>query len=184
MIQSIKILMVSLFISIASLIVPFTASANHEHVNYSYHVGDDFAGVVHGPDIAMAKNGDTVEIIGSGTLSEDPDSVTGGGTFTHKNKNGTVIGSGTWNAMRLINFRSFGSGVIQGTPPELEGGRAKIRVHLSPSGGGSGFDAVLKLYCKLGDFPSSTEEGIRLYVSHGPKFTEQVSGENVFVRLP
>ena len=36
-----------------------------------------------------------IEITGSGTLTTHPKSVTGGGAFTHKASDGTVIGSGT-----------------------------------------------------------------------------------------
>jgi len=69
-------------------------------------------------------------------------------------------------------------------PPNFEGGRAKLKVHLAPSGGGEGFFATLRIICAVGDFPESAhdQEGVELSVKHGPKFKEQVSGFTLFIR--
>ncbi len=148
-------------------------------VNYEYHIGDHFLGVVHGPAIAMSSNGDTIEVEGSGNLNVHPKSVTGGGTFTHKDKDGNVLASGTWTATELLSFKSYGSGVPQGTPPEFEGGLALIRVHLSP-----GFDAIMQVDCLLGNPPAGAKEGIRLVVQGALNFNKEVSGDTLYVRLP
>ena len=59
-----------------------------------------------------------------------------------------------------------------------------IRVRLSPFiGAESGEDAVLLIDCLLGSPPAGEEEGVQLRVSGGPEFTEQVSGENLFIKL-
>ncbi|MGH7700418.1 MAG: hypothetical protein ACREMJ_07885, partial [Gemmatimonadales bacterium] len=109
---------------------------------WNYHAGDAFlAGLgVPTPNIATASNGDRVELSGTGTLATHPKSVTGAGTFTHKNAAGDVVGSGTWTATELLSFRSYGPSPVPGFPPDFEAGVAEIKVHLSPAAGGTGFD--------------------------------------------
>ncbi len=92
------------------------------------------------------------------------------------------MGSGTWTALQLLSFNSFGSGAAQGVPPQNEGGQALIRIHLSPSAGGPGFDAILRVTCLLGSPPVGAQEGIRLAVQGGPNFNKEVSGETDFIR--
>lgn len=132
------------------------------------------------PAISMGNTGDKIEITGQGTLSINPKSVTGGGSFVHKDASGNVIGSGSWSADDLIGFRSWGT--QPDLPANFEGGRAKIRVHLTPSTGGEGFDGTLRIICAVGDFPSSAEEGVELTLRHAPNFTDIVSGLTLFIR--
>lgn len=151
-------------------------------VRYGYQIGTGtVAGLpdvhVEGPAVAKAANGDTIEITGTGTLSVHPKSVTGGGAFTHKKADGTVVASGTWAATKLLSFKSYGSGSLQGIPPQNEGGLALLRVHLSP-----GFDAVLQVDCLLGKPPAGAREGVRLAVRGALNFNKEVSGETLFVR--
>src|SRR5712692_3033120 len=54
------------------------------------------------PDVAMADNGDTIDIAGAGALSIHTNSIGGGGTFTHHFSGGSV--SGTWAANKLLGF--------------------------------------------------------------------------------
>lgn len=132
------------------------------------------------PVVMRGENGETIEITGQGTLTVNPDSVTGGGNFVHKDNAGNVLGIGTWTATELVSFRSWGT---QGDlPPNFEGGRAKIRVHLTPDGGGAGFDGSLRIICTIGDFPSSSHEGVELTLWRAPNFTEKVSGLTLFIR--
>ena len=136
---------------------------------------------IEGPDKAVAANGDTIIITGSGTLIPVPKAVTGGGTFIHKNSSGVVLASGTWTATQLITFVSYGT-----LPPpddNLEGGKANIRIHLSPSGGG-GLNAILQIHCLLGAPPPGASEGIRLTVQDVINFNREVHGETVFIKLP
>ncbi|MBI2449799.1 hypothetical protein HYV49_05905 [Candidatus Pacearchaeota archaeon] len=134
------------------------------------------------PVIAMADNGDTVELTGTGTLSTHPKSVSGEGTFVHKNADGTILATGTWTATKLLSFHSYGSGATQGLPEELEGGRASILVHLNPDTGGPGFDAILEIDCTLGNkIPNGAIEGIRLNVKDALNFNKMVSGFTVFI---
>ena len=136
---------------------------------------------IEGPDKTVAANGDTIILTGSGTLTPMPKAVTGGGTFVHKNSSGSTLGSGTWTATQLITFVSYGT-----LPPpddNLEGGKANVRVHLSPSGGGE-LDAILQIHCLLGAPPPGASEGIRLNVQDVINFNREVHGETVFIKLP
>jgi hypothetical protein len=133
------------------------------------------------PAVAMAANGDTIELTGEGTLSIHPKSVTGGGDFTHKDPDGAILGSGTWEATQLLTFNSYGADPALGLPPELDGGYAQLRVHLSPAAGGPGFDAVLKVDCDLGLSPPGHAEGVRLAVQGALNFNKKVSGFTVFI---
>jgi hypothetical protein len=133
------------------------------------------------PDTAMASNGDTITVTGTGTLSIHPKSVTGGGKFTHKNAAGTVLASGTWAATQLLSFNSYGTS--PGFPPGFEGGLALIRVRLMPKGTTSTFDAVLQVNCLIGKVPAGAKEGIRLAVQDGLNFNKEVpGGETLFIR--
>ena len=129
-------------------------------------------------DTAMASNGDTITLTGFGTLSIHPKSVTGGGTFTHMDAAGNVLGSGTWTATQLLSFNGYGCGG-DGLPDDFCGGRANISVHLS-----SGFDAVLQIDCVIGSPPAGAIEGVRLAVQSGPNFNREVSGDNLFILQP
>ena len=181
-----------LFTLAAVLALVLTASgaknvtADSGSTTYMYLLGTDFlCGLAPDacPDIAMAPNGDTIEISGSGTFSIHPKTVSGGGTFTHKDADGNVQGSGTWTATELLSFHSYGSGAAQGLPPDFTGGKILMRVHLSPATGGPGFDATLRVTCVLGDqIPASAEEGVRLNLLGSINFNEEVSGLTLFIR--
>ena len=126
------------------------------------------------PDVARADNGDTVDIAGSGTLSIHDKTVTGGGTFVHRAPDGTVRAAGTWTATDLLSFNSYGT--QPDLPPNLFGGLARIRVHLT-----AGFDAILEIDCEIGNAPGGHSEGVRLVVDNGLNFDQKVSGFTVFV---
>lgn len=129
------------------------------------------------PDVAKANNGDTVSIAGSGTFTIHPDSVTGSGTFIHKDSAGNVKVSGTWTATQLVSFVSYGPSSFAGLPPGSEGGKAVIRVHASV-----GVDAILTVICLLGSPPSGVDEGIKLNVQDIINFNTQTGGVTLFIR--
>ncbi len=157
------------------------ASAQSATVTYDYFAGSGTpCSISECPDVASAPNGDTITIAGSGTLSIHPDSVTGGGTFTHKDASGNVLGAGTWTAQQLLSFVSYGT--ESDLPPTFEGGKALVRIHLSPNTGGSGFDAVLRITCLVGSPPAGAHEGIRLNIQDVINFNKEVSGDTLFVR--
>ena len=151
---------------------------------YGYHAGDAFSPALSAPDVAVASNGETITLTGTGTLSVFPKAVTGGGTFTHKNAAGDVLAKGTWTATELLTFQSYGASPVR--PPALRAGMALLRVHLSPSAGGAGLDATLRITCHLPgtDVPGGFEEGIRLAVDDAVNFNREVSGNTVFVLVP
>jgi len=174
--------LIAVLLLVFSGVSPLSASADSRAAQRGYLIG--VPPFTAGPDIARAANGDTIELTGSGTFTPGKRRATGFGIFVHKNAAGITLAEGSWTATRLLRFRSFGSGSQQGEPKEFEGGLALIRVRLSPFiGAESGEDAVLLIDCLLGSPPAGEEEGVQLRVSGGPEFTEQVSGENLFIKL-
>ena len=154
-----------------------SSSSNATTASYSYILGEE---PVEGPDVTAASNGDEIILTGSGTFSTNPKSVSGGGTFVHQDAAGNVLATGTWSATQLSSFVSYGGD--PSLPPELEGGKAIIQVHLSPDSGGTGFDGMLQIHCLIGKFPKGANEGIRLSVqSLGSNFNKEVEGETLFI---
>lgn len=185
-----KKMILSLLLTAALVVSLHSSSVSAKHnvaENYTYLVG---SGAICGlapdacPDITMGKDGETITLTGEGSFNTQTGEATGGGTFIHKDSDGNILGEGDWHAMQLKSFRSWGSGVPQGTPPEFEGGRAKLLIHLAPNSGGEGFLATLKIICALGNFPEGAhdQEGFELSIKHGPNFKDQVSGFTVFIR--
>ena len=152
---------------------------------YAWHAGDAFLAALNpafSPDVAEASNGDRIVIRGTGTLGIHPKSVTGGGTFTHLSPTGAVLAAGTFRAVELLSFVSYGPS--SATPPSFNSGKALLRVLLFPGGAGSGIDAIFRIECTLpgGDVPNGLEEGINLNVAGVANFNEQVSGNTVFIK--
>jgi len=127
----------------------------------------------------MADSGDTVALTGKGTLSVFPTSVTGSGTFVHMAPDGAVRAMGTWTAIQLMSFKSFGNS--PGLPASFVGGQALILIQLSV-GGTPVHTAVLTIICQVGTPPAGLHEGIKLAVQDTPfNFNKQVSGFTVFI---
>ncbi len=132
------------------------------------------------PAISMADNGDTIAIDGTGTFNPTTRAAGGGGSFTHKNAAGAVVGSGTWTALRVLGFHSYGTDTIAGML--LEGGQVLLRVRLVAGGGAIVLDAVLQIDCEIGKVPPGATEGIRLTVQAiDLNFNKEVQGLTVFV---
>jgi hypothetical protein len=150
--------------------------------NYAYLVGEE---PIEGPDKTVASNGDTITIHGEGTLSIHSKSVTGHGEFKHTNAAGTLLASGTWSALELNSFKSFGNSADPTLPPNFEAGLAVIRIHLSPDGGGAGVDALLQITCVLpgAKAPLGFEEGVKVVIQDVINFNKQVFGQTLFIRL-
>lgn len=138
------------------------------------------------PNTAAAPNGDTVAITGEGEFSVFPNSVEAAGTFVHSNSGGTVLATGTWEATALLNYQSYGCGVVFGTPlpPDLCGGRVTMAVLLTPQGTSLELPAMLSVFCVIGNHvPVSAEEGVRLNVPGIINFNDVTGGDNVYVRI-
>ncbi len=69
-----------------------------------------------GPNFGTAPNGDMATITGHADLSGNPRSANGSGSFTHTS-NGNVVGSDTWTATELLDYLSYGCGILLGDPP-------------------------------------------------------------------
>jgi hypothetical protein len=118
-------------------------------------------------------------------LSEKRKNVSGGGTYVHTDSNGTQIGSGTWDAEKLEDFKSYGPAPDSlGLPIGAWGGRAKMKILMHPTTpADSDFGkAKLEFDCLLGHFPGHKVEGFSLNVKHGHHFKERVSGSTRFIR--
>lgn len=179
-------LIMATMLGIASfLFLPSSALAHHRpNVSYQYLVGTGLLCELPFPNpcpaISEGLRGDRIELSGQGTFTTNPKTVTGGGTFVHKSETGAVIGQGEWHAMELLSFKSWGTS--PDLPANFEGGVAKLRIHLAPASGGSGFFATLKIFCTIGDFPSTAHEGIKMVVRRAPNFSQIISGLTVFIR--
>jgi hypothetical protein len=65
--------------------------------------------------------------------------------------------------------------------PVVAGGLAVIRIRLLPDAGGP-TDAVLRVNCAKGKVPEERQgEGVRLAITGGPEFDEQLGGRTVFL---
>ena len=165
------------------LILISVVSASNPIASYDYLIGsgpiEEF-----GPVISIAPNGDTIELKGQGSFSTKPKTITGNGTFIHRDFEGNILGTGKWVATKLISFKPYGNGIPQGLPEEFEGGRALVKVILDPDNIGPSFDGTLTITCILGDkIPLKAKEGIRLAVREIPvNFREESSGATLFIR--
>jgi hypothetical protein len=151
---------------------------NNEAAAYEWHLEV--------PNVAMAPNGDTVGITGTGTFSTHPKSATGGGSFTHTLAGGGTV-TGTYTVAGLVDFQPYGCGVVFGTPipADLCGGRLVMRVALVPDANPTlSLKGLLTIYCLIGAPPPSAEEGIRLVVPGVVNFNDVVTGENVYIKTP
>ncbi len=143
----------------------------------TYHLGDAFLADIDpsfSPDVASAENGDTLALTGTGSFNVSSKSVSGGGTFTHKNASGTVLASGTWTATRLSSFHGYGCGG-NGFPDNFCGGRAEMLIHLS-----LGPDATLHIDCLIGSPPKGAFEGVTVAVHGVRNFNKPTSGATLF----
>ena len=163
-----------------------SAQAATEKASFAYHIGDGFGGVLNNTgNTAVAENGDTVTIKGSGTFDVVVKSATGGGTFVHKRPDGSVFATGTWSATGLLAFQSYGDATPQGLPASFFGGRVALTITGTPAGTTLALPGILEIECLLGNPPGGAEEGVRLLVKGVIHFNKSVheSGENVYVKL-
>lgn len=159
------------------------------------------------PAVARASDGETIEISGAGTLGPAGKSVAAAGAFIAKTRDGYIVTTGVWTATGLVSFESYGlaPGALQRDHPQFRapggfpmgkmpgpvaammagpvagGGLAVIRIRLLPDAG-SPTDAVLRVNCAKGKVPEGEQsDGVRLTITEGPVFDEQVSGRTVFL---
>jgi hypothetical protein len=102
---------------------------------------------------ALARNGSIIRIGGTGAfVPDDPEGVTGGGTWLTLDATGAHTGSGTFQATRLVKFDPA-PGSIPGT--NFEAGLAFLLITYN-----DGAHGILIVSCNLGPTsPPSVSEG-------------------------
>jgi hypothetical protein len=140
-----------------------------------------------GPNFGIAPNGDMATITGHADFSVNPKSAEGSGTFTHTS-NGTVVGGGTWTATDLLDYQSYGCGIVFDIPlpPDFCGGKVKLRVMLTTPLGQ--LPATMTVICIIGPNPPNSafgdnrSEGAMLDVPGVINFNHTAGGDNVIIQ--
>ncbi len=111
---------------------------------------------------ALANDGSTITVTGSGTFTPgDPENVTGGGTWATFNSAGNPTGSGTYTVRGLVSFKpapgTNPTGNIDLIDPAhpVSAGLAFLRILYS-----DGSQGILVVSCHLMGTPDSVLEGI------------------------
>ncbi|MFC5730819.1 MULTISPECIES: hypothetical protein [Nocardioides] len=152
------------------------------------------------PSTSRATNGDTIEILGVGTFTLQPKTVSGEAPnvtaafgevprlFTHRNAEGTVLAQGRWQPTAVLSYRSYGPATPEqdekfgGLPPGTEGGKLRLKIALYVDGAQVD-TGVLTVDCLLGMPPKNAEESVLLVLQDaGIDFTQPVHGDSVFIR--
>lgn len=145
------------------------ASASDAHGNHATYAW--VVGATTPSDTAIAPDGSTITMTGSGALTAGPgNTASGGGTYSLSSG-----GSGTWSVTGVQGFVSYGEAIPQGLPG-LFGGQAKLNITLSNGAGG-----VLTVICLLGSPPAGKAEGITVILGQDGQFTKQDGGTTVFI---
>jgi hypothetical protein len=164
---------------------PATADPNNSSGTWQLHVDV--------PNVAMASNGDTLAITGTGPFSVHPKTVTASGTFIHNVVGGETF-TGTWTATDLLSFEFYGCGVVPSIgatlPPDRCGGALKMRVVFMPAGTSLTIPGIITVFCVIGpqappthDNPTEPgEEGMTAVVPGIANFNKIVSGMNVYIQ--
>src|SRR5262249_20664857 len=146
--------------------------ATDNHALYTWVIGADPPGSA---DTAMAADGSTIALSGSGQLQAGPGHfANGGGTFTLTRGGQTT--SGSFTVTGIGGFVSYGSAPAQGLPADLFGGPGQAKGAL-----GNGSSGGLPLPCGAWSPPPRHHEGITVILGPGGAFTQKVSGNNVFI---
>jgi hypothetical protein len=180
-----RLLTPALALALGMLAFAPAAVATNQHATFELHLEV--------PNVAMASNGDTLAITGSGMFSTHPKTVTASGAFTHHVAGGATL-TGTWTATDLLSLHFYGCGSIPSIgatlPPNFCGGAVKMRVTFSPAGTSMTLPGIITVFCVIGpkappphDNPTQTgEEGMTAVVPSVANFNKIVSGMNLYVR--
>ena len=158
-----RLMLFVLGLTAALVLVPTTAVA--DSANHSYTL------VMEHPNFGLAPNGDRIAIEGGVDFSVNPKSAEGGGSFTHRNAGGTVLATGRWEANGLLDYQSYGCGVVFGQtiPDNLCGGKVKVSVTLFTQLGD--LPGTLTVFCVIGPNPPDA-----IFATHGEGATLSVPG--------
>ena len=170
------------------VIVPGPATADPNNASGTWELHVDV------PNVAMAPNGDTLAITGTGTFSVHPKSENVSGTFAHHVAGDGTL-TGTWTATDLLSFEFYGCGVVESIgltlPPNFCGGALKLAVVFMPAGTSLTLPGMITVFCVIGpqappthDNPTEPgEEGVTAVVPGIANFNKIVSGMNRYVRI-
>jgi hypothetical protein len=178
-----RLILFVLGLTAALVLVPTTAVA--DSATHAYMV------VMDAPNYGVAPNGDRIAITGEAEFSVNPNSVEGGGSFTHTNAGGTVLASGTWEATELLDYQSYGCGIVHFPdgdvilPPNFCGGKVKMSVMLATPLGE--FPGNLTIFCVIGPNPPNSingplGEGATLSVPGIINFNHSAGGDNFIIQ--
>ncbi len=102
---------------------------------------------------SLAEDGSKISFRGTGTFNlDDPEEVTGGGTWETDDSSGNVTGSGSWQPTRLVKW-DLGPGAVAN--PAIKGGLAFFQITYD-----DGARGILGVSCHLPGAPPSVSEGI------------------------
>jgi hypothetical protein len=180
----------SLLLALAAILIgllpgPAAADPNNASGTWELHLEV--------PNVAQARNGDTLALMGMGVFSIHPKTVTASGTFTHNVAGGGTL-TGTWTATDLLSFEFYGCGSVPSIgatlPPNLCGGALKMRVLFMPAGTSLALPGIITVFCVIGpqappthDNPTEPgEEGAIAVVPGIANFNKIVSGMNVYIQ--
>jgi hypothetical protein len=174
-----RLLLLVLGLAAALVLVPSAAVADSATHTYMLEM--------EGPNFGTAANGDMVTITGHADFSVNPKSADGSGSFTHTS-DGSVVGSGSWTATGLLDYQSYGCGIVLGTPlpPNFCGGKVKLRVTLTTALGQ--LPATMTVICIIGPNPPDSafgdkrSEGAMLDVPGVINFNHTAGGDNVIIQ--
>lgn len=176
-----RLILFVLGLAAALVLVPTTAVA--DSATHSYVL------VMEEANFGVAPNGDQIAIEGEAEFSVNPKAADGSGTFTHRNAAGTVLATGTWEATGLLDYQSYGCGVVFGNPipPNFCGGRVAMRVMLTTPLGQ--LPGILTVICVIGPNPPNSiisngdrSEGATLSVPGVINFNHTAGGDNVIIQ--
>ncbi len=103
---------------------------------------------------SLAEDGSKISFRGTGTFQpDDPEEVTGGGTWETQDSSGKVTGSGSWQPTRLVKWNLRPE--IFAPNPAVKGGLAFFQIKYD-----DGARGILAVSCFLPGAPPSVSEGI------------------------
>ena len=176
-----RLILFVLGLAAALVLVPTTAVA--DSATHSYTL------VMEGANFGVAPNGDQIAIEGEAPPPLGLDRTEPDHALTHRNAAGTVLATGTWEATGLLDYQSYGCGVVFGDqiPPDFCGGKVVIRVMLdTPLGELPG---ILTVICVIGPNPPNSiisngdrSEGATLSIPGIINFNHTAGGDNVIIQ--
>ncbi len=154
-------------LGITVLLLPLLVVANRARAQAGTKVRWDIISIsppLSAGGVASAKANDEskITLTGSGIFEpDDPEEVTGGGTWTTFNSSGATTGSGTYEVKRLVRWDQAPGTLpaavpdLIGNPAERGAGLAVLRIRYS-----DGKQGILVVSCHLDGTPDSLFEGI------------------------